>query len=360
MLGRSKIKRLQKEMEELTNSYEKQIFDLKQLIEISKSLNSTLDFNALIQSILYICMGQLKVLKAGIFVRKDIARQHLVLHRNQVGFDIDHSISYMVPEDHPLLHYFQDHFECHTLPELEAAVPEIRSLEALTQLEPCLIIPLRAKNIVNGILVLGDPITETLFSPEERDYALNISILAGIAVHNAFLYEVTTTDMMTRLRLRHYFLDVLSTSMADARRKKHTLSLVMIDIDNFKRLNDTHGHIYGDQVIKRVAELMLDNIRQTDLAARYGGEEFVLVLHDADTDTASAIAERIRIAIEESEVEYEGTILSVTVSMGIAQFNARLDTSPRAFIDRADKALYQAKEGGKNQIRVAAPPVTSV
>lgn len=356
MARRSRIKELEAEVERLTAEYEKKIFDLKQLIEISKSLNSSLEFNSLIQSVLYICMGQLRVLKAGLFVRTDISRQHLTLNRNQVGFEIDHSVSYIIPEDHRLLQYLGDHFRCHTMDELIEAIPEVADLRALTSLDLCLVIPLRSKNVVNGIIVLGDPISAGGFSDEDMDYALTIATLSGVAVYNAWLYEITTTDMMTRLRLRHFFLDNLGSAIGESRRKKRKLFLLMLDIDNFKRLNDTYGHVAGDLVIKQVAEIMLTSIRQTDLAARYGGEEFVILISEGGLATAKAIAERIRLSIEEASIPYDGVQLSVTISIGIAEFESRVDHSPRSFIERADRALYQSKTAGKNRVTVADPP----
>ncbi len=353
MPRKSKVQILEQRIESLTYEYEKKIYDLTQLIELSKSLNSSLEFNTLIQSVLYICMGQLRVLKAGIFVRKDISRHHLVLHRNQVGFDIDHSVSYMIPEDHRLLPYLQDHFECHTMEELRLHVPEVQSLSAITTLDPCLVIPLRSKNVINGIILLGEPIDEKPFSPDDRQYAMTIATLCGVAVYNAWLYEVTTTDMMTHLKMRHFFMDNLGTTMSDARRGKKNLFLIMLDIDNFKKLNDTHGHVAGDQVIKNVALIMLNNIRGTDLAARYGGEEFVLLIKDCEQETAIAIAERIRISIQDSRLDYQGTSLSVTISLGIALYDPSRDLSPTNLIERADKALYSAKTGGKNTVCLA-------
>ena len=356
MARRSRIKELEAEIERLTADYEKQIFDLRQLIEISKSLNSSLEFNSLIQSVLYICMGQLRVLKAGFFVRKDISRQHLVLHRNQVGFEIDHEVSYIIPEEHRLLQYLGDHFACHTMEDLIRAVPEVGELKALTSLELSLVIPLRSKNVVNGLIVLGDPILTSGFSEEDKDYALTIATLSGVAVYNAWLYEITTTDMMTRLRLRHFFLDNLSTEIGESRRKRKKLFLLMLDIDNFKKLNDSFGHVAGDLVIKEVAEIMLTNIRQTDLAARYGGEEFVILIKDGGLETARSIAERIRISIQDSSIPYDDGHLAVTISIGIAEYDSKVDTSPRSFIERADKALYESKSLGKNRVTVAEDP----
>lgn len=353
MFGR-KHNRCHEKIRALTSQYEKKIFDLNQLIEISKSLNSNLDYNNLVQSILYICMGQLKVLKAGLFARKDIDRQHLYLHRSLVGFDINHEIEYIIPEGHQLLHYFQDNFRSHSFSELIKACPAIRELEAINSLEPYMVVPLRSKSVINGVLVLGEPIEGMDITREDHEYVLNIAHLAGIAVHNAFLYEITTTDMMTKLKLRHFLIDVLQDHMVHARQDKYELSLIMIDIDHFKELNDSHGHVCGDTVIHQVASIFLESIRQTDVAARYGGEEFVLLLPESDAIAAAAIAERIRLAIANHIFEFSGNSISVTVSMGIAQYASDTDHTVPGFIARADAAMYESKRAGRNRITVAS------
>ncbi len=339
------------ETDSLVEQYEKKIFDLTQLIEISKSLNSNLDYHALIQSILYICMGQLKLLKAGLFVRKDIGSQDLALHRSQVGFDVHSGDSHIIPEGNKLIDFLHDHPTSHSLAELQEII-DSDSLAPVADLEPSLIIPLRAKEVINGVLVLGDPIGDHDILGEDRKYVENIAVLAGIAVHNAFLYEITTTDVMTRLRLRHFFLDSLGSQLAMSRRNNQELCLIMMDIDNFKSLNDTYGHITGDEVIIGVSRIILSCIRQTDIAARYGGEEFVVLLPGAALDVAGNIAERIRKAVEDASFSYEGQSCSVTLSLGIAEFDSERDENSQILIEKADKALYLSKRSGKNRVTV--------
>lgn len=342
------------ERDEQISRYEKEIFDLTQLIEISKSLNSNLDYNALIQSILYICMGQLKLFKAGLFVRKDIGSQDLLLHRSQVGFELNHGDNYLIEEGHPLIDYLHDHPHSHSMMELIGELGE-DALQPLTGLGPVLVVPLRAKDVINGVLILGDPITESEIPRGDRDYVENIAILAGIAVHNAFLYEITTTDVMTRLRLRHFFLDTLGSQIAMSRRNGEDLAIIMMDIDNFKKLNDGFGHILGDEVIIGVSRIILNSIRQTDMAARYGGEEFVVLLPGANREVAVHIAERIRNVVETTEFEFQDLRSSVTISLGVAVFNAERDINSQIFIENADKALYESKHNGKNRVSVFDP-----
>ncbi|HSV57224.1 MAG TPA: hypothetical protein VLH39_08990, partial [Magnetospirillaceae bacterium] len=138
--------------------YERQIYDLRQLLEISKSLNSTLDYSILLGSFLFTIMGQMKVLKAGLFAKKGLDSPSFSLHRNHQGFDLRHDVEYAISEDHPLIAYFSRAYGCLTLREIERVLGGLNGLSALAALGPDLVIPLKAKGAINGILVIGDRI----------------------------------------------------------------------------------------------------------------------------------------------------------------------------------------------------------
>jgi len=333
--------------------YERQIFDLHQLLEISKSLNSTLDYPILIDSILFTLMGQMKVLRAGLFAKKNLDAPSFSLHRNQQGFDLKHDVEYSIAEDHPLVGLFSRAYGCLTLQEIEKNLGSLTGLEALAALDPCLVIPLKAKGSINGILAIGERIEGNEFSAYEKEYVLDIAMMAAIAINNAFLFEMTTTDMMTKLKMKHYFYTVLLEKMEQSALDNSALSVVMIDIDHFKDFNDTYGHSCGDIVLKSTAIVIQENVRAGDLAARYGGEEFCLLLPDADGPLAVAISERIRKSVEKNLISYEGKYLSVMVSLGAAQYNPVLDISAKALVDRADRAMYQSKHEGRNRVSLS-------
>jgi two-component system, cell cycle response regulator len=328
---------------------EKQIFDLKQLFEISKSLNSTLDYNILIESILYTIMGQMKVLKAALYAKKGIDSTRFNLHRNYKGFEIEHEIDYSIAEDAQAMRLFARETRCWTLPELHRRLGSYGGLESLESLDTCLIVPLKAKGVVNGLIILGEQIESEEFSAYEKDYLFDIAILASIAINNAFLFEMTTTDMMTKLRLKHYFYTALIDKMEESAFSGKPLSVIMCDIDFFKKFNDTYGHGCGDEVLKRVAKLLQNQIRSVDVAARYGGEEFCALMPDTDLRSAMLVAERIRQSVESTVFEYESQSMHITLSLGVAVYDMNRDMSAKAVIDRADKALYQSKQTGRNK-----------
>jgi two-component system cell cycle response regulator len=341
------------DMQIVREEYEKQIFDLRQLLEVSKSLNSTLDYHILIDSILFIIMGQMKVLKAGLFARKGLDATHFSFHRNYKGFEIDHSIDYSIAEDHPVIKLFSRQYGCYTLEDIAQRLGSLRGIEGLASLEPSLVVPLKGKGVINGILVLGDRIDDAAFEVSEREYILNLASLAAVAINNAFLFEMTTTDMMTRLKMKHYFYTVLLERMESSAINGRPLSVVMIDIDFFKKFNDTYGHTCGDAVLKQVARILQANVRSQDLAARYGGEEFCILLSDTDRERGRLIADRIREGVFSAPTEYEGKMLSVTVSLGVAQYDPFRDVSGKSLIDRADRALYRSKQTGRDRVSVA-------
>ena len=168
---------------------------------------------------------------------------------------------------------------------------------------------------------------------------------------NEQLAKLSKTDRLTGLLNRGTWENLVDVEFGRYRRYGSPVSLVMFDIDHFKKVNDTHGHLAGDDVIRHTAKITLDSIRQTDSAGRYGGEEFGLILPETDGDGAAIICDRIRMAIEESVVKTTVADIQYTVSVGIAE----LDSQPENYmqwLQHADEALYEAKEGGRNRVVV--------
>jgi diguanylate cyclase (GGDEF)-like protein len=160
-----------------------------------------------------------------------------------------------------------------------------------------------------------------------------------------FIAEATTKDELTGLYLREVFDAVLKKEIAEADRKNSPLSLLMIDIDNFKRVNDKYGHLEGDRVLYKIGTAINESVREMDLAARYGGEELAVIIPDTETNEAFKAAERIREKI--SQLKFDG--FSVTVSIGTCQSNPSINTAEK-LINAADTALYRAKNTGKNRV----------
>lgn len=219
------------------------------------------------------------------------------------------------------------------------------------------IMPLKAKNKVNGLIVADNLFTQKPITDDELRIFMMLANQAGLAIENANLYELVRykshTDSITNLWNHGFFQDQLSKEIESARGGNRPITLLMFDIDDFKKLNDTYGHHNGDTVLREIANILKDSSRENDFACRYGGEEFAVILTQTPKEQGMAIAERIRAQIAEHTFhlspDSNGQKLHVTVSVGVATFPE--DTSTKEeLIARADKAMYIAKFSGKNRV----------
>lgn len=168
---------------------------------------------------------------------------------------------------------------------------------------------------------------------------------------NRELAELAATDELTRVPNRRAFLGRAAQEMARARRYGQALTLMMIDVDHFKGINDRHGHSAGDEILRVVADILDDALRETDLLARFGGDEFALLLPETASGGARVLADRLREAVENAQVHAAGEPVQVTLSCGIASYRPD-DKEVKALIERADVALYRAKRAGRNRIEI--------
>jgi diguanylate cyclase (GGDEF)-like protein len=166
----------------------------------------------------------------------------------------------------------------------------------------------------------------------------------------AQLDRLARTDMLTALSNRRDFYDLAAKEVARSARHPHPLSLLLMDIDHFKKINDTHGHAIGDQVLRKLARSLGDALREVDLPARMGGEEFAVLMPETELGQALQVAERLRAALEQTTVDVaDGPPLRFTVSIGVTQWDPA-DADIDATLARADAALYRAKHQGRNRV----------
>ena len=340
-----------KEVSEQTHMYEKRIYDLEQLLDIAKSFCQNLDFSNLLESIVYICMAQMHVLGAEIFVRDFYSNDRFFLEteKNSTGEKLS------IPVSAPIITKLVELEMPITFNELKE-IMDSSSIKIIEDLNPTLIVPLILKNQLNGMLILQERIAidgvDTSYTEYEQNQIMNIASLAAVAINNATLLERSSTDMMTHLKLKYYFFNTLSEAMYDAYVAKQTIGVLMLDIDFFKKFNDTYGHECGDFVLITVADLIRKSLRDTDTASRYGGEEFTVLLNDTEKEGAMMVGERIRSTIDGHDFVYEGQHLHVTISIGVAIFNSDTNycNSPKELINLADKGLYESKSNGRNKV----------
>ncbi len=173
--------------------------------------------------------------------------------------------------------------------------------------------------------------------------------MTELVLYQMKLLNMSRTDMLTGLYNRRYLEERLQEEWERHRRHCRPLSLILFDIDHFKEINDTYGHIFGDLIIKTVAAIGRDNLRDIDVIGRYGGEEYCCILPDTNCTSALFVAERIRKAIGDNKIEHKGIGVKVTISAGVAQMNSGMEEAEE-LIKLADCALYKAKNAGRDKV----------
>ncbi|MFA5520070.1 MAG: diguanylate cyclase [Spirochaetota bacterium] len=329
---------------------EKKVFDLQNLIEIAMSLSSTLDFDNLMESILYICIGQMIVDKVAIFLNSNLENEELIIYM-QKGYTLDEKST--INEKSKLIKHLKS--DCSILDKEKAKDlmnSDLPTKKIFESLNPEIVIPLKSKNSINGLIFIGEKLIESSYTSDEIYFLHQLSRFASIAVENSRLYRMATLDRMTGLYVHHYFQERLTEEIKRSERNNAPLTLIMADLDNFKNINDNYGHQAGDIILKNIAKIIHDNIRSFDIAARYGGEEFAIILTDTNVDAAYQIAERLRKKVENTVFPGAAIPLKVTISIGIYQFNPKEDKNKNNLIHKADLALYKAKKSGKNLVLI--------
>ncbi len=221
-----------------------------------------------------------------------------------------------------------------------------------------LLLPLRADRECLGVLELstaleGSPEAKTAVADQLERQARDIAEHIAVAIKTSHLHDKAIVDGLTKLYTKRHFLEQLAACLNMARRHGQLFSLVLVDIDHFKKVNDTYGHLTGDHVLVGVADTMRKALRKSDAAFRYGGEELAMLLPETGAEGAAKLAERVRQRIEKKRFKSEdGRKVSVTASFGVATHHDDM-RMPEDVIEIVDQALYRAKEGGRNQVVVA-------
>lgn len=216
-------------------------------------------------------------------------------------------------------------------------------------------IVIRDLESTNGIFVNGNKIKEHKLVDGDK-------VLVGTRLYFRFAYQdahdqnyqqslfkAANIDALTQLYNKKYFLDVLPKEMSFSRRANESLSLMMIDVDHFKKVNDTHGHLGGDTVLKAVGAHLAKHVRLENVACRYGGEEFSVILRNCSAELAHTVAERLRISFENERITFRDKEIKITVSIGIATLVKENFATMEDFIQKADEFLYEAKRTGRNR-----------
>jgi diguanylate cyclase (GGDEF)-like protein len=237
------------------------------------------------------------------------------------------------------------------IPDIEADYSLYYQLPRDT-IRSVLMIPLFFKDLVVGFLNLGSQELDH-FTAEDEHVAAAFAAQVAVALENSRLYEeaqrLATIDTLTGLYNRRHFFFLADREIERALRYNIQLAVIMIDLDQFKTINDTYGHIVGDQVLRAVANVYNQALRKVDIVGRYGGEEFTIILPEIGLEGAKYVAERLRTLIAAIDIKTKQGRVKVTISQGLAALDEEHNTL-EILLERADRALYAAKATGGNQV----------
>ena len=206
---------------------------------------------------------------------------------------------------------------------------------------------------VGGVDYINKPFHHAEILVRINTHITMLRLRKHLEEQNAELERLANTDYLTNLYNRRRFFQAAQDEFAGAIRSRNPISITLMDLDHFKRINDTHGHLTGDQVLIHSAKLIRSHCRVSDVAARYGGEEFIILHPSIDRQNAFQVAERIRKAVEVTPFPFEGDEIDVTLSAGVVDTKAGRDFKRiDDILGLADKALYRAKDAGRNQVVV--------
>jgi len=210
----------------------------------------------------------------------------------------------------------------------------------------------------NGTTVNGNPVTDRPCPLQDGDKirlgsTTVLKFTYNDQIDESFqqqMYDAALRDGLTKAYNRTYFLDRLATEIAYARRHSASLSLLMFDVDHFKRVNDTYGHLAGDYVLAKLGKIAINTVRVEDIFARYGGEEFAVLCRGVNLASAGTLGERLRLIVEQTAFDHEGARMPVTISVGVAAYPELPVETANQLIASADEALYEAKRTGRNRV----------
>ena len=325
--------------------------DLKEIIEVASQITAQLDIENIIKNVVLSVFAKFQTSTVTFLVPHDLDESRPVIYHYE-GMK-SRELELEIPTITAILSFLErDEYNQITFGYFSENFPDPQVVAQLATVQPDIIVPLRTDKGVNGLILLPAKAEGGAFTLLDVQYITQIVRFASIAIENASLYWQATTDRMTKLFSHHFFEKNLEEEILRARRYGASFSLLMFDIDHFKKFNDTYGHLQGDLIIKEIAHILRSSVRSIDFTARYGGEEFAVILPEVNVQGAAVVAERIRQSIDKHSFAGEKGPLHVSVSIGVAEFKVDRMRTASQFIAEADKALYQSKELGRNRVTV--------
>ncbi|MGD2094836.1 MAG: sensor domain-containing diguanylate cyclase [Phycisphaerales bacterium] len=329
---------------------------LEQLTPLARQINC-LDINVIADVCIESIPKLVRVRFASLYIL-DETNNILHLHKHNHPFLINKIVSLNQTPTPPMVMAVQSK-ELILVPDIDTHRKPVikksqRAFSENYETKNCAIVPLVCQNRVVGVLNLADKMGKDNFNSGDIALIGLFSQLVGASIGNIKLFEriqrQATTDGLTGLVNHKTFYEILEKELWRSRRYGGQISLIMVDIDDLKGINDECGHRAGDKVIKEISKKIKECIRQIDTAARYGGDEFAVILINTSLIDASIVARRMVEMVADSTTTWNKKTIPLSISVGLGQYNA--DTSPEDITSRSDQALYAAKQAGKNTVRI--------
>ncbi|AEJ18642.1 GGDEF domain-containing protein [Gracilinema caldarium] len=224
--------------------------------------------------------------------------------------------------------------------------------EPMKQQKPDLVIPILGPSGLYGLILIGPKLLEEQYALHELSFLDKLMSFTSLAIQNYIHYQYSVRDGKTGLYNHGFFIVRLKDEMARSNRLHQPFALIIMDVDKFKHFNDTYGHLAGDAVLEHLAGVIQKNLRSQDIPSRFGGEEFTILLPETNRASAWIVAERLRTAVASLNIPWEQNLPQVTISLGVAIYDGSEQLDSDALIQRADQALYQSKQRGRNRTTV--------
>jgi diguanylate cyclase (GGDEF)-like protein len=363
-LANDQIYQLNQSLLEKNKELRKKVYDLRNIFDVSLELHAILDVERLVNSTLLSLIGKFSS-KSAIFLYKKKKNEQRLSVLNSKGLykaDVEHLT---IEKSDDLISYLHKNQSPQLISRLPKYVKNSHGVRSLEEINMELISPISTvRDQEDALICLGPRVNEKPYQKNEFEILQTINNILSIALSNASLYDeviqLSYTDGMTDLHNYRYFEMRLKEEILRHTRNKQGVSLIILDVDHFKNYNDTLGHQAGDEVLKQLAQILKDTVRENDIVARYGGEEFAVILPSVGREGVVILAERLRSHVADAifineEVQPLGRI---TVSVGTASLPIDAATATD-LIYKADTALYAAKHSGRNCVKQYSPELTS-
>jgi diguanylate cyclase (GGDEF)-like protein len=324
---------------------------LNSLIYVNSIISSTLDKRQVLKDILNQTKNLMECEKSSIFLVNEKTQELYFDIVSEENEEKDMS-AIRIKKGQGIAGIVWETTKSYMINNVQEDIRHNQSVDNKTQFRTRSIIatPLKINGKVIGVMEAINKNYNRKFKNFDLQIFEQLAIQASIAIQNAKLFEMATIDSKTQLYVHNFFESRLIEEVDRAIRYRRPLSLVMFDIDFFKKINDTFGHQAGDLVLFEISKIIKFNCRQSDLPGRYGGEEFVTILPETDLTGAKIFAERVRTSIEKMVLDYENKKITVTISGGIAELFDNSFKNHIELIKASDSALYDSKKNGRNKI----------